>query len=98
MRIYCSMQFLESPRTRDQSDLKGSKKHQQPAPGLGKSRPLAGADGTPWTCYVFPTWKGVILEFILCRLCPSEDRTTDLITTTGSKTEINLRDLSHIGR
>ena len=39
------MQFLESPRTSDQSDLKGSKKHQQPAPGLGKSRRQMGHIG-----------------------------------------------------
>ena len=36
MRIYCSMQFLESPRTSDQSDLKGSKKHSTARSRSGK--------------------------------------------------------------
>jgi len=60
MRIYCSMQFLESPRTSDQSDLKVERQQEAPA-ARSRSGKVKAADGTHWTCYVFATWKGVIL-------------------------------------
>src|SRR5467141_2590042 len=103
MRIYCSMQFLESHRTSDQSDSKVERQQEAPAARSrsGKVKAFGRSRWDTLDLLCFRNLERGDISRLLNSYCADsarEDRTTDLITMTGSKTEINLRDLSHIGR
>ena len=103
MRIYC-LQFLESPRTSDQSDLKGSKKHSTARSRSGKVDAFGQSrwDTLDLQCFsqLRKGWYRQAYWIHSVWIVPwrrphsrSHHRFT-FITATRSKAEINLRDFS----